>query len=505
MISKVFNPFHSFRIRILIFVTVIVMTTIVAIYYINQHLEQRIANLVEEHIDAISTSIDLVQTALPSSRYLYELVEEDGRITISLDEGHIIHRILISDDNGRIIDSADADDVGKNLKDVLGDLSPLNPPKTKPKTDASGREPELVLTYMIETEKGSRRVTFIVSPHLLAETLREESRQRLIAIAILSLVLVLIVGLVTWRFTGPIQELSQAARRVSSGDFDFSIPVRQRDEMGALARAFNEMLAGLRSKRELEEKLQRAERSALTGRIASGIAHEIRNPLSFINLTIDFMRGKFAPQTETLRTEYTRLCDTVKDEIGRLNRMVSDFLSYGRPAKLKLREIDAQELMEEVASLVRAKADQQGVSLSITAESAEDNPGSHTNFQGDVEQLKTCFSNLTINAVQAMDEGGSLKIILHPQKDWIRFEVSDTGSGIAPDAIDHIFEPYFSTKETGIGLGLPLTKKLIEDHGGRITVSSEVGTGTTFTVTLPREPAPSPEPGALPQPTWSAS
>jgi nitrogen fixation/metabolism regulation signal transduction histidine kinase len=110
----------------------------------------------------------------------------------------------------------------------------------------------------------------------------------------------LIIALVSWRFTRPIQELSNAARRASSGDFDFSVPAMQRDEMGSLARAFNEMLAGLRSKRELEEKLQRAERSALTGRIAAGIAHEIRNPLSFINLTIDFMRDKFAPAADTV-------------------------------------------------------------------------------------------------------------------------------------------------------------------------------------------------------------
>src|SRR5262249_18574391 len=155
----------------------------------------------------------------------------------------------------------------------------------------------------------------------------------------LSLVLILIIAVVIWRFTRPIQVMSDAALRASSGDFDFSVPATQRDEMGALARAFNEMLAGLRGKRAMEERLQRAERSALTGRIAAGIAHEIRNPLSFINLTIDFMRDKFAPAAETARADYMKLCDSVKDELARLNRMVGDFLSYGRPARLKLREI----------------------------------------------------------------------------------------------------------------------------------------------------------------------
>jgi len=275
--------------------------------------------------------------------------------------------------------------------------------------------------------------------------------------------------------------------------------------MGALARAFNEMLAGLRDKKELEERLQRAERSALTGRVAAGIAHEIRNPLNFINLTIDFLRDKYAPAAETARADYTKLCDSVKDELTRLNRMVSDFLNYGRPARLILREVNARVLIEDTVSLVRAQADQQGVSLSVLEEAGDENQAHDGHFKGDLEQLKTCFSNLAINAVQAMAGGGSLKITLRPQKHNIRFEVADSGPGIAPEALGQIFEPYFSTKETGIGLGLALTRKLIEDHGGQIMVSSEVGVGTTFMVILPREPISEKQPASLPQPVLSGS
>jgi signal transduction histidine kinase len=151
-------------------------------------------------------------------------------------------------------------------------------------------------------------------------------------------------------------------------------------------------------------------------------------------------------------------------------------------------------------NLVRAQADQQGVSLSILEEAGDEDRPHDGRFKGDIEQLKTCFSNLTINAVQAMAGGGSLKISLRPQKHNIRFEVADTGPGIAPEALGQIFEPYFSTKETGIGLGLALTKKLIEDHGGQITVESVVGMGTTFTVTLPREPEVATQRAMLPQP-----
>jgi signal transduction histidine kinase len=469
--------------------TAILLITIVVLHYVNRYSESRVTQLVARHITDVSLAIDMAQTSFPSGRYLHNLIPEDGRLGLGLDESYIIHRILIADEEGRIIDSAEQSDISKNLKDLIGDLLPLQTAKPRSSVKAGHREPEQVLTYPVETDKGVRNVVIVISPHLLAEIVREESRRRWIAIAILCYLLILTVALASWRFTRPIRELRDATVRVSSGDFDFKVPVRRRDEMGALAQTFNEMLAGLRTKSELEEKLQRTERSALVGRFASGVAHEVRNPLSFINLSIDFMRDKFSPTAEASRAEYTKLCESMKEEIARLNRMVSDFLSLGRPPRLKLRELDARSLAEDVVSLVRAQAEQQGVRLTVVEAAGNNSQEYNTHFQGDAEQLKTCFSNLAINAVQAMPEGGALTITLHPQKHNVRIEVLDTGHGIAPDALEHIFEPYFSTKDTGTGLGLALTKKLIEDHGGQIMVTSEVGVGTTFVATLPREPA----------------
>jgi len=150
----------------------------------------------------------------------------------------------------------------------------------------------------------------------------------------------------------------------------------------------------------------------------------------------------------------------------------------------------------EVVAMVRAKAGQQNVQVQVR----EDGAGEfNTHLQSDAEQIKTCFSNIAVNAVQAMSDGGELAITLRPHRSNIRIEFADTGPGIEPDALGQIFEPYFSTKETGIGLGLALTKKLIEDHGGQILVSSEFGVGTTFTVILPRDPDTSEQAASLPQ------
>jgi signal transduction histidine kinase len=139
-------------------------------------------------------------------------------------------------------------------------------------------------------------------------------------------------------------------------------------------------------------------------------------------------------------------------------------------------------LVEEVIGIVRAQAEQQNVKITLDAPTNGD-----AKFEADPEQIKTCFSNLIINAVQAMPEGGALHIAVTPNGSRLQFSFQDTGYGIAADPIEQIFEPYFSTKETGIGLGLPITKKLIEDHGGTIKVTSVLEQGTTFVVSLPRE------------------
>ena len=190
------------------------------------------------------------------------------------------------------------------------------------------------------------------------------------------------------------------------------------------------------------------------------------------------------PDDPVVRQEAIDILGRIKGEIGRLNRMVSDFLAYGRPSKLKIREVDVGDLLEEVVALVSTQASQQGVRINLLLPS-----GLSPILEADSEQIKTCFSNLVINAVQAMPDGGTLDIGVHREDGEIRFEFKDTGHGIAPEALELIFEPYYSTKETGIGLGLPLTKRLIEDHGGTIKAESTEGKGTLFTVSLPRRHA----------------
>jgi signal transduction histidine kinase len=284
-------------------------------------------------------------------------------------------------------------------------------------------------------------------------------------------------------FSRPIRDLTQAARRVASGDLGAAVPPGGGGEIGSLTRTFNEMVERLREKKRLEERLHFAERSTAMGRLASAVAHEIRNPLNFINLSIDHLRGKLAPEDAARRESFDTILGNVKSEISRLNRLVDDFLSFGKPMRLDSRPCAVDRIVGEVAALVDHKARDQGIVLRLDTE--EGLPEA----VADPELLKTCFLNLMINAVDAMPAGGllsaSVRRVKRDEGDTVEVSIADTGSGMTAEEVDAAFEPYFSTKDTGVGLGLALTRKIVEDHGGSISLESVRGEGTTACIVLP--------------------
>jgi signal transduction histidine kinase len=164
------------------------------------------------------------------------------------------------------------------------------------------------------------------------------------------------------------------------------------------------MVERLREHRALEERLHFAERTSALGRLASAVAHEIRNPLNFINLSIDHVRERLPPEEAKKREDFDRILINMKAEISRLNRLVGDFLSFGKPMRLHPRLVSVEEVLREVASLVDHKAKDQGITLEVAADEAL------PRIVADPELLKTCFLNLMINAVDAMPEGGALEI-----------------------------------------------------------------------------------------------
>ena len=285
-----------------------------------------------------------------------------------------------------------------------------------------------------------------------------------------------------WRFTRPIANLSDAAQRVAAGDLRVRVEgAKRNDEIGKLTSQFNEMTAELEKTRQLEAKLQETEKSAVVGRLASAIAHEIRNPLNYINLTLDHLRRKFAPEDTAKHATFEKLTAQLKTEVGRINQQVTDFLSYSRPTKLDLQPLDVREVIKNSRRIIEPQAEELNIKINLVER--ENVP----QILGDADVLRSVFNNLLTNAMQAMETtGGNINMTISPDENFVKIEVADKGIGISKEHLSKIFEPYFSTKETGTGLGLAIVHKIIEDHNGTIDVESKLGEETKFTVRLPK-------------------
>lgn len=285
-----------------------------------------------------------------------------------------------------------------------------------------------------------------------------------------------------YRLTSPLKRLSLAAERVSAGDLEVQVKVERGDEIGKLQESFNRMLEKLRETRRLEVELRRAERAGSLGRLASAVAHEIRNPLNFVSLSVDHLRAALRPGEAPRGEEIDRTLLAIKEELRRVNAMVADFLNYGRPPRLRVLPCRVEEVLQDVLRLAAPRGEQQKVTFDLRLDPAL------PSLQADPEGIRTCLLNLVNNGIQAMPQGGHLGIRADSGEDgMIRISVIDEGVGIPARDLDRIFDPYFSTKEAGVGLGLAITQRIVQDHQGRVEVSSLEGRGTEFRVYLPLE------------------
>ena len=237
----------------------------------------------------------------------------------------------------------------------------------------------------------------------------------------------------------------------------------------------------LAERRALESAMAREQRLAAVGNLAAGVAHEIRNPLNAISIGLQRLRREFAPAETETRTEYDRFLEILRGEVGRLNEIVGQFLSLARPARLSLADEPLEPLLRDLATLLQSQAAAQNVRIVQELDLAG------TAVRMDKPQLTQAFMNLVLNALQAMPGGGALTIRagLEAAGPTARVSISDTGAGIPAEHLDRIFEPYFTTKAGGTGLGLALARKIVEEHQGSIRVETGPSGGATFSVALP--------------------
>jgi two-component system NtrC family sensor kinase len=280
----------------------------------------------------------------------------------------------------------------------------------------------------------------------------------------------------TRRISRPLRELVAGARAVSHGDLAWRARVSSRDEVGELAAAFSAMTASLRT--HIDERI-REERLVLLGKMAAGIAHEVRNPLEAIKGAATVLEGNGAADP-TVR-KFTRI---IKDEVTDLNRFLVGFLEFARPAPLRLETADLPAIADEVVALLEPLLDERRIR--VGREMAADLPA----VQADAHQIKQVLMNLCLNAIQAMPEGGEMVLTGRSSESEDRpgvvLSVRDTGGGVAESVLQQVFEPFITTKAGGSGLGLAVSRSIIERHAGRIWVESAPDRGSTFSIWLPQ-------------------
>ena len=243
----------------------------------------------------------------------------------------------------------------------------------------------------------------------------------------------------------------------------------------------NRHLAGIV---EMERRLDKAERLSALGQLAAGVAHEIRNPLNAVSMASQRLKRDFVPADEDKAREFQSLAGVIRDEIRRLNGIIEEFLTFSKSRRLEFHDYPVTDVLQKIVNLIREEATAKNIDIRT-----------HWSTDGavipmDMDKLQQALLNIIKNAMESIEDKGVIDItVARKTKDKISIKVSDTGCGMTSNEVERIFSPEYTTKEKGLGLGLPLAHEIVRGHSGEILVFSEQGSGTTFEIILPAEKA----------------
>ena len=474
----------SLRLQLQLVMLALLVLSVGSLFVLHMKSESAMLARISDYTEELSTAIQITQeqpaAGLDPQRAVQAYAEKLRQLGV--------REVSIADASEAVVTaSTNPLNVGRQLKrrrgpteyvirGVLGDEGTIGRPTTT----------NLTVPIVV----GDRRVGYVVITRILDDfsSLSQTALANRIAMTLAVFALGMLLSLVlASAVSHPVKALRDAAERVAAGDLETQVRAAGSDEMQTLARSFNQMIERLSENRALQERLRVAERSTAMGRFASALAHEIRNPLNSISLAIDHVRTRLGPDGEAQRAEFDALMTTLQSELRRLNRLVADFLSSGQTERLDPRPCDVGAVVRETAALVEHKARDQAVALELDVAPALPTTAA------DPELLKTCLLNLVLNAFEAMPKGGRLRLSATlagpPGEPTICVSALDTGVGMSREAAAHAFEPYYSTKDEGVGLGLALVRRIVEGHGGSVALTGS-GAGTEVTMRLPvRAPA----------------
>ncbi len=306
----------------------------------------------------------------------------------------------------------------------------------------------------------------------------------------------------------PLKQLAGASARVAAGDLSVSVAFTSRTEIGVLCNAFNDMVIRLQSldearrafNRDLERKVQaitlelkeanvellRFEKMAMLGQIATSVNHEVRTPLNALSMNVQLIRRAVETSSAGIdierrarQTEIMSRIALVDREVQRISDMLDEFVRFARFSPPELSDVNLNDVITHVSDMIGEKAKQSQVTLSLSLSD------SCRIIRADENKFIQALVNLCTNAFHAMPEGGVLGLATAAKGDAMEITVTDTGTGIPEANLDKIFQPFFTSKATGLGFGLSIVQRIVESHGGQIACRSTIGEGTTFTIRLP--------------------
>lgn len=301
-----------------------------------------------------------------------------------------------------------------------------------------------------------------------------------IYILVVSISLAILISIsISYLMIKPLENLTETITRAEDGDLGVRAQIYSRDELGHLSYSFNRML--------WEIQVAHSSKIEALRNLGSGVAHEVRNPLNSIGMSIQYLKDLLSEPniSQKDRKEALESLDIAIRQVGELNRIIEHFLQFTRPMSMKLEVVDPDQLMEQVIGEFTLMAHEKRVEIMTNY------CGKIRSIKADAGMLRRALYNIILNAIQAMLKGGKLLVTTEReaigQIDQAVITIKDTGIGIPQENLEKLFDPYFTTKEKegGMGLGLAITKRIIEAHKGKIEVKSKKGTGTSFTIILP--------------------
>jgi signal transduction histidine kinase len=273
--------------------------------------------------------------------------------------------------------------------------------------------------------------------------------------------------------------VESASAAVRAGVWDYLIkPCATPDLLATVSKALRHVQAQV-EKRELARRAQRAEKLAAVGTLTAGLSHEIRNPLNAAALQLTVLERRVRKLETEKQGPLLEPLTLVHDEIRRLEHILKDFLQFARPAPVTLSLIRITELVGKVTALMQGEAERRGVKLINEASEPVE-------LKGDADQLRQVLMNLTLNALDAAGSGGTVRLSTTRESDFLHLHVDDSGKGVEAAQRDRLFEPFYTTKAQGSGLGLPISNAIVSQHGGRIEIHESPLGGARFNVVLPR-------------------